>query len=247
MKKKQLLIFVLYFSLILLLHFCLAKKAYAAELGTVGESSTIAEEDFETHIVKQLEALGEDKLKAHQIKIKDKIVANIKRPRAVKGVSKAVSNTARFFDPTLKLDQNIYDTNNQLLYPSGTIINPLDKKDFVEVWIFIDGDDKAQVDFAKNYQANQSLENTENITTITKTNRVKRIILINGAPGIQKDGSFFFYDQAGTISRRLDITKVPSVVRQAPNKALILIEEVFLVKDSNHEGKPSEDLNEKKS
>ena len=51
---------------ILALNFIFACTVQAADLGVWGESSEIAEEDFETHIVKQLEDMGEDKLRAHQ-------------------------------------------------------------------------------------------------------------------------------------------------------------------------------------
>ena len=229
--KKKLLIFVLFLLLILLLHCVLARKAFAADLGVWGESSAIMEEDFETHIVKQLKALGEDKLRTHQEQIKDKIVANIKRPRAVKNISKAKSNASRFYDPSFTLREDIYNDKQQLLFPSGTFINPLEKKSFDEIWIFIDGDDEAQVNFAKSYQTEREVENgVKNLNKAEMSNisKTKKIILINGAPGAQQDGSFFFYDQAGAISRKLEISKVPSVVRQAPNKAQILIEEIAL-------------------
>ncbi len=239
--KNKLLIFII-LVLILLLCFTLVKKAQAVDLGVWGESSAIAEEDFETHIVKQLEALGEEKLKAHQEQIKDKIVANIKRPRAVKGVTKASTNTSRFYDPSFTITQDIYDGKNQLLFPSGTTVNPLEKRAFDEIWIFIDGDDQAQVNFAKNYQEDQQKIDSSNshkdqngkesetkakIKT-DKITKIKKIILLNGAPGNQKDGSFFFFDQAGAISRKLDINKVPSVVRQALNQLQILIEEIVI-------------------
>ncbi len=210
--------------IILLINFMIALKVEAVELGVWGESSGIKEEDFETHIVKQLEALGEDKLISHQEQIKDKIVADIKRPKAVKGITKAVSNSTRLHDPSFELQENIYDHNNQLLYPSGLIINPLEKKAFDEIWVLIDGDDALQVEFAKNYQ--------EPNTTL---NKIKKIILINGAPGIQEDGSFFFFDQMGEISKRLDISKVPSIIRQAPSQPQILIEEVALDREEKAE------------
>jgi len=244
--NNKLLIFII-FIFTLLLHLTLARKAQAIDLGVWGESSPIAEEDFETHIVKQLETLGEDKLRKHQEQIKDKIVANIKRPRAVKGVSKATTNISRFYDPSFTLQENIYNEKQQLLYPVGTKINPLEKKSFDEIWIFIDGDDELQVNFAKAYQEDQqqiyngkktkdqnTKENkakTENLGSIERTEKntkIKKIILLNGAPGAQKDGSFFFFDQAGSISSKLDINKVPSVVKQAPDQMQILIEEIAL-------------------
>lgn len=219
------IVFIAISLILFLINFFITLKVEAADLGIWGESSVIKEEDFETFIVKQLEALGEDKLRAHQEFIKDKIVADIKRPRAVKNISKAFKGTTRLYDPSFKIEENIYDHNNQLLYPSGMNINPLEKKAFEEVWIIIDGDDPTQVEFANNYK--------EPNTTATASNKPKKIILINGAPGAQEDGSFFFFDQMGEISKKLNVTKVPSVIRQYPAGPQILIEEVALDQEGN--------------
>lgn len=222
----------------------LARKAQAVDLGVWGESSAIMEEDFEVHIIKQLEALGKEKIEATQELIKDKMVANIKRPRAVKGISKATENKNRLYDPTFTVAENIYDEKGHLLYSSGTKINPLEKKAFDEIWILIDGDDQAQVEFAKNYQEDQYLTNDNAVikdkangdieesknsqTKIGKIAKIKKIILLKGTPGLQKDGNFFFFDQMSEISRKLNISKTPSVIRQAPDEKNILIEEVAL-------------------
>lgn len=203
---------------VLLLNFTFVTQAQAVDLGVWGESSEIAEEDFETHIVKQLEQLGENKLRTHQELIKDKIVDNIKRPKAVHGITDAVISATRLYDPSFTLKEDIYNDKHQPIYLAGKTINPLEFKAFEEIWIFIDGDNAIQVDFAKKYSDTK--------------NRIKKIILINGAPGNQRDGSFFFYDQAGAISKKLNIEKVPSVVKQDLELPQILIEEVALVRSA---------------
>jgi conjugal transfer pilus assembly protein TraW len=238
---KSSAIIILITLILLLINFMLALKVKAVDLGTYGVSFEIKEEDLEEHIVKQLKNLGEDKLKKHQEFIKDKIVSNIKRPTPVKGIVKASEYKSRLYDPSFILQENIYDHRNQLLYPIGTIINPLEKKAFDEIWILIDGDDLAQVNFAKTYKELQAKndEYTESKEdkreNIQKENgeKIKKIILIKGKPGIQEDQSFFFFDQMGEISRKLNITKIPSVIRQAPSKPQILIEEIAL--DKQHD------------
>lgn len=228
--------FIILVTLILLLiNFMLALRVNAVDLGTYGVSFEIKEEDLEEHIMRQLKSLGETKLKSHQEFIKDKIVANIKRPNPVKGIVKASEYKSRLYDPSFILQENIYDHRNQLLYPAGTIINPLEKKAFDEIWILIDSDDLAQVNFAKTYK--------EGLVKINKYNenengeKVKKIILIKGKPGIQDNNSFFFFDQMGEINKKLSITKVPSVIRQAPDQPQILIEEIAL--DKQHDEDPT--------
>lgn len=226
MKWHYFPVLILLVLTVLLLNFIIALKADAVDLGVWGESSSIAEEDFEAYVIKQLENLGENKLRAHQELIKNKIVANIKRPKSVKGISKATLPNSRLYDPSFIVQEDIYDHHNQLLYPSGMIINPLEKKAFEEVWILIDGDDLDQVTFAKQYNP--------------QANKLKKIILVNGNPGIQEDGSFFFFDQMEEISNKLNISKVPSVIRQAPSQPQILIEEVAL---DNESGAPINNKN----
>lgn len=216
--KNKLFNFIVFIQ-IPLLSFIFVIQSNAVDLGVWGESSEVSEEDFETHIVKQLEDLGDDKLRAHQELIKDKMVAKIKRPRAVKNITVATLTTSRLYDPTFIVREDIYGEKGQLFYAKGTRVNPLEKKSFDDIWIFIDGDDEFQVDFAKSYQES---DNDQAI------NKIKKIILINGAPGHQKDGNFFYFDQAGEISRKLNITKVPSIVRQTPNDVKILIEEIAI-------------------
>lgn len=205
--------------ILLLVNFMVSLELKAVDLGVWGTSFEIAEEDFEENIVKQLELIGEDKLQEHQELIKDKMVKRIKRPRPVKNISIATAPSRRTYDPSFVVDEDIKGAQGQLVYAKGTKINPLEQKAFDEIWLFIDGDDEAQVVFARNYQ-----EPEANIKTI----KTKKIILTSGAPGEQKDGSFFYFDQGGVISEKLNITKVPSVIRQTPNDTQILIEEIAL-------------------
>lgn len=197
----------------------LSYRGYAEDLGTWGNSVDIAEEDLEKHIIKQLDAIGEDRLRQHQELIKNRMVAKIKRPREVKNISTTNSSSVRFYDPSFTVEEDIFGERGQLLYSKGTKINPLEKKEFTEVWLFIDGDDEKQTYFAKNYQEAQGK---------SEIKKSKKIILLKGQPGEQKDGSFFYFDQGGVISSKLGITTVPSIVRQDPNNAQILIEEVAI-------------------
>lgn len=216
MTQQRLLILIMN---ILLLQTVFVSSAQAVDLGVWGSSFEIVEEDFEEHIVNQLEIIGADKLQEHQELIKDKMVEKIKRPRPVRSINTAISSSCRTYDPSFVVEEDIRGEQGQLLYARGTKINPLEKKTFDEIWIFIDGDNESQVNFAKSYKEN--LDDTHTIKT-------KKIILTSGMPGEQKDGSFFYFDQGGVISDKLNITKVPCVVSQTPNDTQILIQEIAL-------------------
>jgi conjugal transfer pilus assembly protein TraW len=144
------------------------------------------------------------------------MIEKIKRPNAVKGIEAATENASRYFDPTFTVEDDILDDKNLIMYPRGHKINPLDHKAFDEIWLMINGDDDKEVTFAKNYGKKDQ---------ITKT---IKIILVNGSPGEQEDGYFYYFDQFGEISKKLSITKTPSVIKQATDKKLIEIQEVAL-------------------
>lgn len=192
-------------------------NAKAIDLGVYGETAQIKEVDLQEHIINKLKSLDQEKLQEYQDSIANQTVQNIRRPKPVKGVTKVNMYSQRYFDPTFTVNEDIYTSPGTLLYAKGTKLNPLEYKSFDEVWILIDGDDIAQVQFAKKYNSQKS--------------RIKKIILVNGQPGEQEDGSFLYFDQAGEISKKLNITKVPSVISQTNGRNDILIEEIEIDKN----------------
>jgi conjugal transfer pilus assembly protein TraW len=214
-------------------------SAQAKDFGIHGESQQITEIDMEEYIITSLKNVGEEKLINHQKMIAKKMIEKIKTPNKVKGISSATENATRYFDPTFRVEDDILDDKNQIMYHRGHKINPLDHKAFDEIWLMINGDDEKELAFAKNYGkadkteklANRGKEKNTQITQITKiTQNTKtiKIILVNGSPGSQEDGNFFYFDQFGEISKKLDITKTPSVIIQANDKKLIEIQEIAL-------------------
>lgn len=210
--KRAVSLSLLITLIVLIVSLSLSLKAKATDLGVYGETAPIKEDDLQEHIINKLKSLDQEKLREYQESITNQTVQNIKRPKPVKGISKAREYSQRFFDPTFTLNEDIYSEPGKLLYAKGTKLNPLDYKAFDEIWILIDGEDSAQVNFAKKYN------NWEN--------RYKKVILVNGKPGKQEDGSFFYFDQAGEISGKLNITKLPSVISQINGRNDISIEEI---------------------
>jgi conjugal transfer pilus assembly protein TraW len=184
-------------------------NAFGKDLGSYGETKEIIEEDLLIYFEKKINSITQDELQMHQKKIQDKVIKQIKRPKPVTGITKALENRIRFYDPTFTVEEDITDHLGNIIHSLGARINPLEKVSFLEEWIFIDGDDMAQVEFAK-----------VNMKVNTK------IILINGSPGMQEDGSYYYFDQFGEICKKIGITKVPSVVKQKGD--LIEIHEITL-------------------
>lgn len=197
------------------------QNAEARHLGKYGSSFQIEEPDFLTSVetkLRHLEVSGE--IAKINNEYQDKIKSAIQRPSPVQGIEKATTTSTRKYNPTHYLEEDIKttDSNNQeqILYTKGTAINPLDYKPFENSLLFIDGDDKAQEEYAR---------------SISKHDASLLIILVNGKPGLKTLGEeeyHYYFDQAEVYSKRFDIKKVPSLVYQDGREKLLTIKEVAL-------------------
>jgi conjugal transfer pilus assembly protein TraW len=83
-----------------------------------------------------------------------------------------------------------------VIIPAGTTVNALEKLKWGEPMIFIDGEDKEQIQWAKNKHG--------------------KVVLTNGAPldlGKELNRSVYF-DQAGILCNRFKIEAVPAIIEQ---------------------------------
>lgn len=133
-------------------------------------------------------------------------------PKPVEGIRHATENKTRTFDPTYMLTQDMMDQEGRMIHRAGTIINPLDTVGLYRPLIFIDGVNKAQVEWA-----------------VRKSNELKgKIILVAGSPiELMRDYQRqFYFDQSGKMTSRLKIQVVPSIVTQEGD--VLKLEEIAL-------------------
>ncbi len=176
--------------------------AQAEDLGTIGPVYGIAERDF----IEVLQARAAAKVadgswqKAMENQ-KQKMVDYAHRPIGKK-LPRALEYSARFFDPSIILDADISDAEGKVLFPKGTRVNPLDYKDYAKTLCFFDGDDAAQVEWAKAY-------------CFDEINA--RAILVNG-PIIELANKYkarLFFDQYGTLVSHFGVRALPTAIRQS--------------------------------
>jgi conjugal transfer pilus assembly protein TraW len=111
------------------------------------------------------------------------------------------------FDPTITVDTDIKDDKGRTVIARGTRVNPLDTVPLRSPLVFLNGDDKAQIDWA--------------LARFGKT--PAKFILVSGAPlelmkGHQRR---FYFDQGGKLSSHFAIRAVPAVVEQQGRQLLI--------------------------
>lgn len=172
-------------------------------LGVVGPTWEIAEPDLLAVIesrLKRMQQTGE--LARKQREHRDRVVAAVEKPQPVAGLQTTVTPHHFFVDPSWVLDRDIRTTDGALLFARGQRVNPLDHVALRERLVLFDGRDRRQVALAR-----QMLQRSAG---------GGKPILVAGEP-LRLMRSWkrrVFYDQGGTLARRLGIRQVPAVVTQ---------------------------------
>lgn len=177
-------------------------ETQAKDLGVHGDLFPITEPDILMVIQAKLTALGNageiDRLNRE---FRDRAVASIKRPPVINGIQHTSEPRQWFFDPTITVAEDITDNEGRLIHAAGTRVNPLEIMGLTQKILFIDGDDKDQVEWA--------------LTERIAAGRAK-IILVSGAPLelMETHKVPFYFDQRGLLTSRFQIAQVPASIEQ---------------------------------
>lgn len=191
----------------------LNSSCFSRDMGVFGEVFEIAETDFIDAIQSKLQALEKsgDLLKS-QREIQKRIIENAQKPRAVSDIIHTKIARTFEYDPTIELTVDLRDHQGRVFAKKGTKYNPCDYATFSKALLFIDGECKEHIAWLK-----RKLQSFRNI----------QIILVAGRP-IQLSeqlGMPVYFDQYGTITRKLGIKQVPALVFQKPGKKVLTIRE----------------------
>jgi len=211
MSKKTVLIFV---GMTLIAGCALGKPTLKADHGVVGTTFEIEEEDLLEVITQKLKKMEEGGgLDAHHQKIAQETTKRIKRPPSVPGIRHTTKGRVFTYDPSMTVPYDLTDHEGTVFHSKGTKVNPLDYQALSKPLLFIDGDDEFQVQWA------------------LKQESPSQIILTNGSPFelmVTLDRPIYF-DQEGSLTKKLGITQVPAKVTQQDKH--LLIEELQLQKE----------------
>ncbi len=178
-----------------------APIASAKDYGQQGAVFRIAEPDLLRTIEQKLRTLeasgGIERMNAELAR---KTEAGVRRPRPVAGISLAVRERSWIFDPSMRVEQDILDNKGNVIARAGERVNPLDTVSVRQKLVFIDGDDKDQVNWA--------LRRFDDASA--------KLIMVKGAPldAMTVHQRRFYFDQGGFLVGRFGIRSVPAVVEQ---------------------------------
>lgn len=175
----------------------------AESLGKIGPTYPIAEQNLLEHILARLrekERSGE--LKKFEQLARTRATQSVLSPKPVAGLRLSETPRTYYFDPSFTLDRNVVDETGAVLFPAGLRKNPLDVVSLSKHLLFFDARDERQVAKARKLIARYQ-------------GRVKPILVGGSYIELMKAWNTpVYYDQEGTLVRKLGITGVPAIVSQ---------------------------------
>lgn len=186
--------------------------AGAADLGTWGDLWPVREQDMLQLITQRLKALQTSgQWDQTMDDFKQRVIENSQRPPPVEGIKRAEKYEQRWFDPSIRLTEDLKDHEGRLFARKGEMINPLKTVPFMQTLYFINGDDADQVAWMKR-QVPETL--------------LSKIILVRGSVPDTSAAldSRIYFDQNGVLSQRFGLTTVPARITPAPSGERLNIE-----------------------
>lgn len=167
---------------------------YAKDLGKCGSLFPIKEESLIKHIKSKIEALSPEEINFISEKMKDKFIEMVNASREVVGIGEAVHYKVYYFDPTVSVQQDIIDHEENVVIKKGTEINPLNQVPFSEPLIFFDETQESHKQWAREQGG---------IWILTKGKPIE----------LEKsEGRPVYFDQFGVITKKFNIKNVPARV-----------------------------------
>lgn len=186
----------------------------AKDLGIHGHCFEIEEPDLLEQITSKLHKLQSDgKLEELQKEQAEKTKHSIENPPSL-GLSRTTEAREFTYNPSVTVPYDLKDHKGQAFHKAGTKVNPLDQVTLSKQLVFFDGSDPEQVEWVKNaYLEKQTLA---------------KFILVGGKPFelMEQLKTQLFFDQQGSLTKKLKIARVPAVVTQKGK--VLRIEEILV-------------------
>lgn len=193
--------YFLWLASLLLFTPCLLAKS----LGTIGQTFPVMEKSLLTLIYERLHTFSNDGTLADIEQKWVRQVANSAIRPAPLFLTRTDKAKTHFYTPVVTLAQDIKNASGRIILTRGMSVNALQQLPLYNpVWVFINYDDNAQRRYAERI--------------ISKYPAIKWILTggnVRDAEVHLKETVYF--DQAGTLTKKLSITHVPALVTREQN------------------------------
>ena len=180
----------------------LSPWVFAKDLGTHGRVYAIEENNLLKVLLSRAQAemdSGQWDTRVEEWRKQAKQQAN--RPKSIH-LPRATKTTSHLYDPSIIVPKDIVDTSGRLIHPAGTKANPLNYISMTRHLVFIDGDDRDQVDWMR-----ELIE--------TEPDRYKVILTKGAVIDLMKEmNRRLFFDQQQIYTEKLAIKSLPALVYQ---------------------------------
>jgi conjugal transfer pilus assembly protein TraW len=189
------------FALVALCSLTMSSTGSARDHGVAGQTFLIIEPDLlatiEQKLMRLQESGGIDRMNAEFARRAEQ---RVRRPMPVAGITAATQLRQWAYDPTIVIEKDVRDQKGNFIARAGQTVNPLDYVAMHQALVFVDGDDKAQMDWA----------------TRTYSDLKAKIILVNGSPIEEMTARKrrFYFDQEGRLTAKFGIRHTPAVASQ---------------------------------
>lgn len=181
----------------------LTNVSYSKDLGIYGATYPIAEQDFLEFLQGRLaEMMRNGEWQKIQNEFKSNVAKHAERPTPLTQITKATQARSWVYDPSITVPYDLRDHNGNVFAKAGTVANPLQFIALQKAFLFIDGDDKKQIEWAKKVDS----------TLLGKT----KIILVSGSILLIEKlfSKPIYFDQQGRLVQRFSIEHVPAMIQQ---------------------------------
>ena len=194
---------------------CFGLSAFLAnakvyDLGTYGTTFPIQEKNLIFVLKEKMESKeGVEKLSLFEKEFLS-LQQGKKLPNSISSIQYAQEERHMWRDPSVQLSMDLKDHLGNIFYKAGEKVNPLNHMTLSKGYIFIDGELKEHLLFARKVACQKPM----------------MIILVKGDPlklMRENPGLRLYFDQDGIMCTRFQITRFPSTLEQE-GKMLHLIE-----------------------
>ena len=188
-------------AIVALLSVSLTSATRARDHGVVGQAFPIIEPDLMATMEAKLQRLqasgGIDRMNT---KFARRAEARVRRPKPVAGISAVTEARTWAYDPTIIIERDVQDQKGNYIARAGQSVNPLDFTAVRQALVFVNGDSKAEMDWA----------------TSQYSDLKAKIILVTGSPIEEMTARQrrFYFDQEGRLTGKLGVRHTPAVAVQ---------------------------------
>ena len=174
-----------------------------SDLGVIGPTYAISEPHLLEDIQQKLRAKERSgELQRLMEDARRRGIATVRKPPPVEGLQATRQTRSFHVDPSFVLERNITDDQGRLLFAAGTRKNPLEVVSLSKRLLFFDARDRRQL-----AQAQQ----------LARQHGAGLKLILTGGSYLELMKAWqvrVYYDQQGTLTRRLGIRQVPALVSQ---------------------------------